>query len=44
MTKNKTQPTTMTASAFLNAIDDEDRRRDCKTSPSFSRKSLASVP
>lgn len=31
MAKNKTQPTTMTASAFLNAIDDEDRRRDCKT-------------
>ncbi len=31
MTKNKTQPTKMTVSTFLNAIEDEDRRRDCKT-------------
>ena len=30
MAKNKTQPTTQSVTAFLNAIEDPDRRRDCK--------------
>ncbi len=29
-TKNKTQPTRKSVAAFLNAITDDDRRRDCK--------------
>jgi hypothetical protein len=30
MAENKTKPTSMSVAAFLNAIDDRERRRDCK--------------
>lgn len=30
MAQNKTQPTTRSVTAFLNAIEDPERRRDCK--------------
>lgn len=30
MAENKTKPTSISVAAFLNAIDDKERRRDCK--------------
>jgi hypothetical protein len=30
MAENKTKPTSMSVAAFLNAIDDKEKRRDCK--------------
>ncbi len=44
MAELKTQPTSGSVSAFINAIEDDERRKDCKAIATLMRKATKSKP
>ena len=44
MAENKTQKTTASVSQFVNAIEDESRRKDCKALIAMMRKATSAKP
>lgn len=44
MYEAKTKPTNQSVAAYLNAIDDESRRKDCKTLSSLMKKVTGAAP
>ena len=44
MAENKTQPTTASVSAFINAIAEDDRRKDCKALVTMMTKATKAKP